>query len=357
VVKAHGRTRSETKQVEKLNRLIVKHGTRLEAAGGWLEGASHTVLASTGALVLLFAASELSAGRLTGGQLVSFFTLLGLLSPVLHRITLANRYLQEAQISIERLTDTLAEAPETDPDEELPKLLVSEGTISVQEASFSYPDGTRVLNGASMVVRRGELVAILGENGSGKSTLLKLLARFLESDSGRVVVDGQDAAQVSARSVRAAVGLVTQEPKLFEGTIRENVAYGARTNMPEAQVERAMRISGINRMAERLPDGLETMLREGKRELSLAERQKISLARTLAVGPPILALDEPCSGLDHRAEAELADTLRGLARNSTVIVATHSTFVLLEADRIYRLEDGRLCEEDLLALYAQEKTR
>ncbi len=351
VVKAHGRQRAETRKVEKLNRRVAERGARLASAGGWLEGASAAVIATTSALVLGVASAEISAMRLTGGQLVTFYTLIGLLAPVFQRITVANRYLQEAQISIERLTDTLAQEPESPPGEELPKLRVEEGSVSLEDVSFSYPDGTAVLKGVNLTARRGELVALVGPNGSGKSSLLKLLPRFLKPAAGRILVDGQDTAEVSVRSLRSRIGLVEQDVKVFEGTISENVAYGVRGNTPKEQVERATRLAGVDALVETLPDGWETKLREGRRELSQAERQRVALARVLAVDPPILALDETGSAMDPRAEQDLAQTLRALAHEKTVLIATRSLPVMLLADRIYRLEHGRVLQEDLSTLF------
>lgn len=344
VVKAHGRQRAETKRVRNLNLRVAQHGSLLAAAGGRLEGTSVAIMATTGALVLWLASSEIPAGRLTGGQLVAFYALLGLLAPVLHRITIANRYLQESQISIERLTNTLAQAPETLPDENLPNLLVEEGAVIFANVSFSYPDGTRVLEDASLTALRGELVAITGPNGSGKSTLLKMLPRFLNPTSGSILIDGQDTANVAVRSIRSRVGLVLQESRIFEGTLRENVRYGVRSNVPEEQVEWAISVTNLDDLARELPDGWETKLREGRRELSHAERLRVALARTLAVNPPILALDEVGASMDPEAQEELARLLLTLALDRTVIVASNNPSTLMVADRIYWLKDGYVVE-------------
>jgi hypothetical protein len=166
VVKIHGRQREEAKRVRKLNRNVASRGARLATAGGQLQGASAATVALVTALTLGLAAEEVAAGRLSAGYLVTSYALIGLLAPVVQRITIFNRTLQEAQISIERLAQTLAEDPESPQEEEFPEVDVSEGLVSVEGVSFSYPDGTLALDEVSLTAGRGELVALVGPNGA-----------------------------------------------------------------------------------------------------------------------------------------------------------------------------------------------
>ena len=202
-VKIHGRQREEAKRTRKLNRNVASRGERLAAAGGQLLGASAATVALVTTLTLGLAAEEVAAGRLSAGYLVTSYALIGLLAPVVQRITIFNRTLQEAQISVERLAQTLAEEPESPREEELPEVEVSEGLVSVEGVSFSYPDGTLALEDVSLRARRGELVALVGPNGAGKSTLLELLPRFRRPTNGRITIDGQDIADVSLGSLRS----------------------------------------------------------------------------------------------------------------------------------------------------------
>src|ERR687889_565210 len=346
VVKIHGRQREEAKRTRKLNRNVASRGAGLAAAGGQLQGASAATVALVSTLTLGLAAEEVAAGRLSAGYLVTSYALIGLLAPVVQRITTFNRTLQEARISVERLAETLAEEPESPRDEELPEVDVREGLVSVEGVSFSYPDGTQALDDVSLTVRRGELVALVGPNGAGKSTLLELLPRFRQPTNGRIMIDGQDIADVSLESLRSKIGFVTQDTPLFDGTITENVTYGVRGEASEEQVQQASRLAGVDEVVASLPDGWETKVREGRRMLSQGQRQRVVLARALATDPSIIVLDEVGSGLDIETQRTLSEQLRVLAHHKTVILATHSMPAMLMADRVYRLEGGRIVEED-----------
>ena len=349
VVKIHGRQREEAKRASKLNSKVASRGARMAAAGGRLQGASAATVALVTTLTLGLAAEEVAAGRLSAGYLVTSYALIGLLAPVVQRITTFNRTLQEAQISVERLAQTLAEEPESPQEEELPEVQVSEGLVSVEGVSFSYPDGTLALDDVSLTARRGELVALVGPNGAGKSTLLELLPRFRRPTDGRIVIDGQDTAGVSLESLRSKIGFVAQDTPLFNGTIAENVTYGVRGEASEAseeQIQRAARLAGVDELVASLPEGWETKVREGRRMLSSGQRQRVVLARALAADPPIIVLDEVGSGLDIETQRTLSEELRVLAKHKTVIVATHGMPAMLMADRVYRMEGGRIVEED-----------
>jgi ATP-binding cassette subfamily B multidrug efflux pump len=346
VVKIHGRQREEAKRVRKLNRNVASRGARLATAGGQLQGASAATVALVTALTLGLAAEEVAAGRLSAGYLVTSYALIGLLAPVVQRITIFNRTLQEAQISIERLAQTLAEDPESPQEEEFPEVDVSEGLVSVEGVSFSYPDGTLALDEVSLTAGRGELVALVGPNGAGKSTLLELLPRFRQPTNGRIMIDGQNIADVSLESLRSKIGFVTQDTPLFDGTIAENVTYGVRGNASEEQIQQAARLAGVDELVASLPDGWETKVREGRRMLSHGQRQRVVLARALAADPSIIVLDEVGSGLDIETQQTLSEQLRVLAQHKTVIVATHSMPAMLMADRVYRIDRGRIVEED-----------
>src|SRR5215211_152991 len=346
VVKIHGRQREEAKRVRKLNRNVASRGARLATAGGQLQGASAATVALVTALTLGLAAEDVAAGRLSAGYLVTSYALIGLLAPVVQRITIFNRTLQEAQISIERLAQTLAEDPESPQEEEFPEVDVSEGLVSVEGASFSYPDGTQALEDVSLTARRGELVALVGPNGAGKSTLLELLPRFRQPTNGRIMIDGQNIADVSLESLRSKIGFVTQDTPLFDGTIAENVTYGVRGNASEEQIQQAARLAGVDELVASLPEGWETKVREGRRMLSRGQRQRVVLARALAADPSIIVLDEVGSGLDIEKQQTLREQLRVLAQHKTVILATHSMPAMLMADRVYRMEGGRIVEED-----------
>lgn len=356
VVKAFARQRAEATRVEALNRDVAARGARQAATGARLRGAAAAAFGLAAVGVLVMTPSEIQAGRMTAGSLVAFLALAGLLGPVSRRLASANRYMQEAAISVTRFQETLAERPEDAGDRRRPPLEIKTGRVSIERVGFRFPDGTRALRRVSLRARRGELVAVCGPNGAGKSTLFDLVLRFHEPRRGRIRIDGQDIAAVSLASLRSNIGLVAQDAPLFSGTVAENVAYGVRRDGSQRQLLVAVRAAGLDKLIDSLPDGWDTEIGPGARELSAGQYQRVALARTLAVDPAILLLDEASAALDAESERELADTLRRLARDKTVIVAAHRPATLRIADRIYVLDRGRVVEQGTHATLAQPGT-
>lgn len=374
-LKAAGRQRAESGRVRQLTQDLAKQGTRFAAINGQLQGFGVAAVAATSALLLEVAAGEISTGRLSGGDLVAFYALLGLLLPVFQRLVTANRSLQLAQVSVDRLRSTLAQRPESFGDDRFEDLVVRAGRVACTGVFYRYPKspphGPPVLQHVRLEARRGQVVAIAGPNGAGKSTLLELLLRFRQPDRGRIAIDDQDVAWVTLGSLRRQVGYVPQQPAVFDGTIYENVAYGlppeegaehsgdgaaaagpeaaavaqAETTERDPRVLRAARLAGVDRLVDELPEGWETRVGQAGNALSGGQRQRIALARALVADPPILVLDEAAGDLDAETEAALATVLRALAAEKTVIVATHRSATLRLADRIYVLDAGRLVEE------------
>ena len=343
-VKACVRQSDEIENLAGLQRGLVKRGTRNAEIGGWLMGVSGGAIGVSGALVLLVAGGEVAGGRLTGGSLVAFYALLGLLLPVLQRLVTANRYLQEASISLERVDQLLSAPFEHSHNGLSPALKIGAGEILIDEVSFGYKKAETVLHGVSLVARRGEIVALVGANGAGKSTLISLLMCFQRPLSGRITIDSQDISQTDLDSVRANIGLVTQSTALFSGTILENIVYGAADDGPEEKVIAAARLSGVLDFVADLPEGWHTKIGGEGGNLSGGQRQRIALARALVSDPAIVILDEATSALDAETETELAKTLLLLARQKTIIVAAHRLPTLKVATRIYVLENGRVRE-------------
>ena len=335
----------EQKRLASLQRGLVLRRKRFAEIGGWMEGTSTATLGGTGALILLIAGGEISVGRLTGGSLVAFYTLLGLLLPVFKRLATVNRYLQEASISLQRVDELLSAVPEdTDGERELKDLQVRKGEISVNNITFGYETENTVLQDISLQAKRGEIVALVGENGAGKSTLLNLLMGFQRPQEGEVLIDGQNLTNFSLDSIRREIGLVTQNSALFSGTILENISYGGIGEITEEKIHLAAELTGVSDFVSDLPDGWETKIGSEGGTLSGGQRQRISLARALVSDPMILILDEATSALDVKTEIALTETLQKLARRKTIIVAAHRLPTLRAADRIYVLENGRICE-------------
>nr|MBA2617646.1 ABC transporter ATP-binding protein [Rubrobacter sp.] len=193
-----------------------------------------------------------------------------------------------------------------------------------------------------------------GPNGSGKSTLMELLPRFSRPTGGRIAIDGQDVEGVSLESLRAQIGLVDHAAPLLDGTLAENVAYGAKGEAggeaSEGLIQRAAYLSGLDELVESLPDGWDTRIREGRRMLSDGQRQRVALARTLVADPRIILVDQAMSTVDADTLRWLLARLGELAREKTVIVASNRLSVLLAADRVYAFDHGHALEVSIQAL-------
>jgi len=284
------------------------------------------------------------AGNMTVGTLVAFLGYVGgLFGPVLG---LAGTYksIRTARVSLEEVygildaQDLLGDAPDA------VDVVGLRGDLSWEGVRFGYGEGPPVLDGVDLQVRAGERVAIVGPSGSGKSTLVSLLQRFHDPEEGAVRVDGIDVRRLKQLSLRRQVGVVFQDSMLFNETVRANIAYG-RPTATRADIEAAARAANAHDFITRLPQGYETVVGERGCRLSVGERQRISIARTLLKDPAVLILDEPTSALDAESEALVSEALERVAHGRTTLVIAHRLSTVVGADRIVVLERGRIVEQ------------
>jgi ATP-binding cassette subfamily B protein len=280
---------------------------------------------------------------LTPSALVSFF-LYGLLlrRPV---SVLATTYEQIQQVrgSTARLHEALHASPETC-DEHHQDMPAVSGTITLCGLSFAYPGRPTLLRDVSVTIPAGEIVALIGPNGAGKSTLAHLLMRFYRPQAGQIYIDGLDIATVSLTSLRRHIGLVSQHPLLFNGTVRANLALG-KPHATQAEIETAARAARAHDFITQLPAGYDTCVGDNGVKLSGGQQQRLALARALLKNPPILILDEATSLYDPEGERQLLLACRALLRQRTVLLITHRPAPLALADRILRLEHGTIYED------------
>jgi ABC-type multidrug transport system fused ATPase/permease subunit len=306
------------------------------------------------ALVLWVGGRQVVHQQITLGQLVGFMVYLGLFYEPVARLHGLNQMLQAARAAGERVFDILDASPERA--NGLPRHPLRTpvlGEVQYENVGFSYNPERVVLRNISLHARAGEMVALAGPTGAGKSTLVNLLPAFYEATAGRITIDGQDISGIALDSLRAQIGIVSQEAFLFNGTIRENILYGRLDATPE-ELQAASRAANCHEFIERLPEGYDSRVGERGVKLSVGEKQRVSIARALLKNAPILILDEATASVDTATERLIQEALERLMANRTSFVIAHRLSTIRKADQILVLRHGQIIErgnhEQLLAL-------
>jgi subfamily B ATP-binding cassette protein MsbA len=304
--------------------------------------------------LIWYGSHQISAGRITQGDFMAFVVAAFLIYGPIKRLSRVNTNLQQAMAASERIfeiLDTHSEVKERAQAATLPPLRHS---IEYSNVSFAYEDGSGnyVLRDVSFQVGAGQMVAIVGLSGAGKTTLVNLLPRFYEVTSGAVLMDGVDIRNVTIRSLRANIGIVTQETVLFDDTITANIAYGS-PHAAREEIEAAAQAAHAHEFIAALPESYETRIGERGQLLSGGQRQRLAIARALLKNSPVLILDEATSSLDAESERLVQEALANLMRNRTSFVIAHRLSTVRRADKIIALEGGRVAEigrhDELLA--------
>jgi ATP-binding cassette subfamily B protein len=244
---------------------------------------------------------------------------------------------------VNKLRDLLDEEPSVPEAPDAIELPPIEGRITLEGVSFGYDDDVTVLHDVNLDIQRGETLVLVGDTGSGKSTIAKLITRFYDPQQGRVLIDGVDLRRVTLSSLRTQLGVVPQEPFLFAGTIRENIAF-ANPHATDQEVLEACRTVGIESLIDRLPEGIETQCYERGVALSSGERQLIALARAFLAEPRVLVLDEATSNLDLQTEGMVEHALDVLLGGRSAVLVAHRLSTAMRADRIAVIHQGRVVE-------------
>jgi ABC-type multidrug transport system fused ATPase/permease subunit len=305
-----------------------------------------------GALVMLVGARQVLEGKITVGQFMSYTAFLAFMIAPVFQVVGIGTQLTEAVAGLERTREVLDERPEDEDPRRTVTLPDIEGELAFDHVSFSYEPGKPVLQDVSFLALPGTVTALVGSSGSGKSTIIGLVAAFHVPLEGRVLVDGVDLATVRLDSYRTRLGVVLQESFLFDGTIRENVAF-SRPFAGEEEILAACRIARVDEFAERFPERYNTVIGERGVKLSGGQRQRVSIARAILADPRILILDEATSSLDSESEMLIQEGLAQLMRGRTTFVIAHRLSTIRRADQILVVEAGKIVERGTHAsLYA-----
>nr|ADI19479.1 ABC-type transport system involved in Fe-S cluster assembly, permease and ATPase components [uncultured Sphingomonadales bacterium HF0500_24B12] len=284
-----------------------------------------------------------SRGDLTVGDLVFVNTYLMQLFRPLDLLGFVYRTIRQGMVDMAQMFNLMDTAVEVADRPGAPALVVRRPTLAFENVRFGYEPERTILHDLSFEVPAGSHTAIVGPSGAGKSTIARLLFRFYDPWSGRIVIDGQDISEVRQKSLRAAIGIVPQDSVLFNDTVGYNIAYG-REGASAEEVERAARDAAILPFVQSLPEGFDTEVGERGLKLSGGEKQRVAIARTLLKDPPILLLDEATSALDSRTEQGILATLDRVSEHRTTLAIAHRLSTIADADAILVLEHGRLAE-------------
>jgi len=295
------------------------------------------------AIIMYLGARQVLAGTMTKGELISYSAYLVLMVAPVFQIVNIGTQITEAITGLERTREVLNEGKEdADPNRTVTLQRIN-GLVEFQDVHFSYEANKEVLHGISFTSEPGTVTALVGPSGSGKSTIIGLISAFYVPTQGRVLVDSIDIATVKLSSYRTQLGVVLQETFLFDGTIRENVAY-ARPGATEEEIMAACRIARVDEFAENFEKKYDTVVGERGVKLSGGQKQRVSIARAILADPRILILDEATSSLDSESEALIQEGLRYLMRGRTTFVIAHRLSTIRRAEQILVVQEGRILE-------------
>ena len=293
-------------------------------------------------LVIGFGGRAVLADAMSLGDLVGFLLLVGFLYEPISKLHSLNQLLQSGRAAGERVFEILDEPLEPGA-EGLEAPVSIEGDVRFENVSFAYTPALPVLQHLSLHAKPGQTVALVGSTGAGKTTLVQLLTRFYEFDSGEILIDGQPLRQWPKSALRSAIGMVTQESFLFNGTVRDNLRLG-NPRAADAHLWEALEAANARGFVERLPEGLDAVVGERGVKLSVGEKQRIAIARALLKDPPILILDEATASVDTQTERLIQEALERLMAKRTSFVIAHRLSTVRDADQILVLERGRIVE-------------
>ena len=343
-VKAFGAERRRAEGGEERLVELTRSSFALQKLGLSMDATGTFLTALAGLVVLWYGSHRAMSGALTVGQLLFCYSLVGYMLEPLNRLASVNLKLQDALVAVDRLYQVLdleIEQPASGPRAQFHGV---QNAIELRGVNFRYGCRSNVLEEVNLRIPAGRTVAILGESGSGKSTLLKLLLGFYAPSKGQVLIDGVDLRDFDLASMRNRIGLVAQDPFIFNGSFRENITLG-RPGATLDEVIAATRAAGLEEYVASLPERYETAIGERGGNMSGGQRQRLAIARALLRSPEVLIFDEATSHLDTATERAIQASLRTALAGKTVVLVAHRLSTVRDADYIYVLDHGRVVEE------------
>ncbi len=342
VVKAFSMETYEARRFDRHNRRFYRIMMRMARRDAILSPITEFVVILATAVVFIFMGKALLNGEIAPGSFILYIVCLGSIPRPIKQIGKANNLIHRSAAAAERMESVLNMKSSIQEKPDAGLLPFFKELIRLESVDFSYGNDL-VLKDINLEIRRGEVLAIVGSSGSGKSTLVNLLPRFYDPTGGRILIDGYDLKDVTLNSLRAQIGIVTQEIILFNDSVARNIAYGTQ-GAARQKVEEAALMANAHDFISQLPHGYDTTVGERGFMLSGGERQRLSIARAIMKDPPILVLDEATSALDAESERLVQEAIARLMVNRTVFVIAHRLSTIKDATKIIVLDDHRIVQ-------------
>lgn len=344
VVKAYTLEKSEIEKFRQLNEEFVERN-RAQIRLVTVFFPLFRFLPGIGYVALLWlGGTHVIQGKITFGDFVSFLAYLIILVRPMIRLGFVVNAFERGAASMERISKILDQQPEICDGENVRRNIETiQGSIEFRNLNFAYPNGTPVLKNLNLKIDRGKTVAIVGPTGCGKTTLVNLIPRIYEADRGTIFIDGVDLQDIPVQVLRSNIGFVEQEPFLFSGTLRKNIAYGVE-NASEVEVQRVVHTTDLQAQIEEFPDGLDTYLGERGITISGGQRQRSALARAITIHPKILIMDSAFANVDTHTEDTILNRLNDVMADRTTIIISHRISTVKSADLIVVMQDGEIVE-------------
>lgn len=345
VIKLFDGYQHNTDRFQYVNGRLRRFAMRAATADAALSPLAQFTVALSVGTVIAVALHQANTQGLTVGSFAAFMAALGQIFDPIRRLTKIASAMQRMLTAAESVFTLIDQEPEKETGTlSLPEPV--QGRVEFHAVSHRFPDADKdTLSGVSLLAEPGQTIALVGRSGSGKTTLVNMLPRFLEPHSGHITIDGIDIRDLSLLNLRSHLSLVSQDVVLFEGSIAENVAYGALHDASREQIRAALEAANLLDFVDGLPDGMDTQVGENASQLSGGQRQRLAIARALIKDAPILILDEATSALDNESERQVQSSLERLMVGRTTLVIAHRLSTVQKADRIMVLDDGKVVEQ------------